>query len=441
MKAREAILAILIIAAGVFLYYAKSGKLDTVWDEGDLGWFGRGEEFVFEETEDIPGPLPAEIQVINSHGTVDIEGTTTDKIAVAFKKSIFRRNREEAQKVADLLKMVVNREEAKLILTTNRDEFRRKNFETHFKLTVPAGMTVLIRNSYGMVKAVKTGKTDISNPHGDVRALEISGPLIVENSYSNVVIGDVKGDCRLNAPHSDVQVGNIQGEVLIEHTYGEVNLDTIGAKVTVDGKHSKIEGRHLRGNVDIGSSYEPIILDDVGPTKIQGRHCDIDAKNVNGAFDLDDTYARLTLNTMRGNLKVQGPNTAISASDITADEISIFSSYENVELRGFRGAATITMSHGDLVLVPEAIVGPIDVRGTYANVALSWPSGVKVPFEGRVVSGVIHWGLADKPSLEKSNGQSLTKAFVDESGKPTIKISTSYGDIRVEDARRATKTI
>jgi DUF4097 and DUF4098 domain-containing protein YvlB len=441
MKAREVFLAILIIAAGVFLYYAKSGKLDLVWDEGDLVWFGRGEEFAFEETEDIPGPLPAEIQVINAHGTVDIEGTATDKIAVAFKKSIYRRNREEARKVADLLKMVVNREEAKLVLTTNRDEFPRKNFTTHFKLTVPAGMTVLIRNSYGMVKAVKTGKTDISNPHGDVRALEIGGPLIVENSYSNVVIGDVAGDCRLNAPHSDVRVGNVQGEVLIEHTYGEVILDTLAAKATVDGKHSRVDGRHLRGDVEIGSSYEPIILNDVGPTKIRSRHCDIEAKNVNGALDLTGTYARLTLNTIRGNLKVEGPNTEIFASDITAAEISIFSSNENVELRGFSGAATITMSHGDLVLVPDSIVGPIDVRATYANISLSWPSGVKVPFEGRVISGVIHWGLADKPFLEKSNGQSLTKAFVDEPGKPTVKISTSYGDIRIEDARRAAKTI
>jgi len=441
MRAREVILVILIIAAGVFLHYAKSGKLDGIWDEGDLFRFGRGEEFVFEETEDIPGPLPAEIQVINAHGTVDIEGTATDKIAVAFKKSIFRRNREEAQKVADLLKMVVNREEAKSVLTTNRDEFRRKNFTTHFKLTVPAGMTVLIRNSYGMVKTFKTGKTDISNPHGDVRALEIGGPLIVENSYGNVVIGDVAGDCRLNAPHSDVQVGNVRGEVLIEHTYGDVILDTIGAKVTVDGKHSKVEGRHLHGHVDIGSSYEPIILDDVGPVKIRSRHSDIDVKNVNGALDLADTYARLTLKTIRGNLKVEGPNTEITASDITADEISIFSSNENIELRGFSGAATITMSHGDLVLVPEAIVGPIDVRAAYANISLLWPSGVKAPFEGRVVSGVIHWGLADKPSLEKSNGQSLTKAFVDEPGKGTVKISTSYGDIRVEDAGRAAKTI
>ena len=63
---------------------------------------------------------------------------------------------------------------------------------------------------------------------------------------------------------------------------------------------------------------------------------------------------------------------------------------------------------------------------------LEWPEGVRAPFDGQTTSGSIVWGLAEKPSLQKSNGTSETKAFSDASGKAGVTIVTSYGDIRVK---------
>ncbi|MGA2586413.1 MAG: DUF4097 family beta strand repeat-containing protein [Candidatus Aminicenantales bacterium] len=444
MKAREIFLVLLIIGAGIFIYYAETGKLDIQWIQWggeDFFLFGKYEEFVFEESQDIAGPLPRELQVINAHGSVEIQGSPTDKITIAFKKTIFRKNAEEARQVANRLKMIVDRKKPGMILSTNRDDFKRKNFETHFKISVPSGTEVLIKNSYGLVKAAKTGKTDIANPHGEVQAADIGGKLTVNNSYEDVNILGVLADCDITSRHSKITAAGIREDLRLDQSYGEVELQDIGKKVIVKGSHSQVTAKNLRGAVEIESSYEKIALTDAGPATIRGHHCDIEARGISGPLEITNNYAPVRLDGIKGNLSVKGTNMEIQAESVLADEIFISTSYQNVELHGFTGKTTVRLSHGDLTLEPEAVTGPIEVYGSYAGVRFLWPAGGRFPFDALTKYGDIHWNLAEKPSLEEHNGQSVTKAFLDAIGKPLIKISTSHGDISVEERTRAPKTI
>jgi DUF4097 and DUF4098 domain-containing protein YvlB len=441
MKAKEIILAILIIAVGAFIYYAQSGRLDWEFHNEVGPFFTNWDEFTYEETLEVQAPLPQQLQVINAHGQVEIQGTDGDKVMVSFKKRIWRKNETEAKKVADQLKMIMNREDPKLVLSTNRDEFRQKRFETDFKISVPAGMNVLVRNSYGLVKTEKTGKTDITNPHGNVDVSEAGGDLSLENSYADVEVRGVQGGCRITGPHSSLTVSNIQGELMIDHSYGEIRLENIEKGVTIDGTHSTVSGKGLKGSAEIQSSYEKITLVDVGPAKIRAHHCDVEIDGAKGLVDITDNYGRLQISNLQGNLKVEGPNLEIFANGINAEDIWISSSNENIELLGFAGKATVLLNHGDVALEPDSITGPMEVQASYSNIRLAWPKGGRYPFEAETRSGDITWGLAEKPSTEKTNGTSMTKAFLEESGKPSIKLSTTYGDIRVAESTRALKTI
>jgi hypothetical protein len=435
MKFREILLAILIIGLGVLIYYGKTGRIDLIWD-GSGFLLGAWDPYEFEETQVLPGPLPAEVQVSNAHGSVAIQGTDTDKVTVTFKKVVYRKSKEAAQKDADLLKMTVSRDGTAVRLATNREDFKRRNFETHFTVSVPAKTAVRVRNSYGLVKTIGTGPTEIENPHGEVRALEIAGALTVKSTYAEVTIRGVEGDVRLTCPHVDLTVAEVGGECVIEHRYGDIRVEKAARKVTIDGSHSDISGIALSGEVYIENSYEPIVLRETGPATVRAHHSDIRVFKTAGKLDIRDQYSRIDIDGVQGDLAIDAPNSEISAEAVTAAEISIGSSYKAVALRGFTGHAVISTSHGDLVLEPAGITGPIDVQGTYASVRLIWPAGARIPFEGQTKNGQIFWALADRPTLETTNGQSVTKAFQDETGKPAIRITTSYGDIRVEEARR-----
>ena len=435
MKAREIFLALALIAFGALTYYAKSGRLQVDGGGGWLFW-GHTEEFTFEEsTQTIPGPIPQELQVINAHGSVEIRGAETEAITVTFKKTINRRTREDAQAVADQLKMVVNGDASRLTLSTNRDEFRRKNFETMFVIVVPEGQPVLVRNSYGPVKAEKTGATDIVNPHGEVTAGPIGGRLTVEGSYEDVDVHDIRGDVRIKAPHAKVIAVSVGGELLVEANYSEIFLENVERNVRVGALHSSVNGKNLKGEVEIKNSYEKVSLAGTGPVKLFCHHSDVEADGVEGPLEIGNAYARLVLSGIKGDLRIEGAKLAVRAERVLAREIYISTSYENIELLGFSGKATIVQKHGDIALEPDALTGPIDVQAAYAAVRLGLPAGIRAPFEGETKSGAIHWNLADKPTFEETNGKSVTRAYPGAAG-PSVRIVTSYADIRVEETAK-----
>jgi len=73
------------------------------------------------------------------------------------------------------------------------------------------------------------------------------------------------------------------------------------------------------------------------------------------------------------------------------------------------------------------------LKTTYGKVRFVWPRGVRLPFEGRSKGGEVKWGLAERPDLETTNGEALVKAFVGAGDGLSVTLSTSYGDIVVED--------
>jgi hypothetical protein len=435
MRAREIILALLIILAGAFLTGVKTGRIDISWDEFNgepFRW--RGTEFIFEETQDIPAPAPVQIEVQNSHGAVDIEVSDTGRVQVLFRKRVWRKDQAEAKAVADRLRMIINRGGEGLVLSTNREEFPSKRFETDFKILVPAGTAVLVKNSYGPVKAAGMGRTELINSHGRVSAAMIGGELIIRTSYESVDVDGVLADCRIEAPHGEVNARNIQGQLLVDSSYKNIRVERIAKKLTIVGSHSDILARDLQGEAEIGSSYESIKVAGARAVKIRGHQSDIEVLDLKGAADIVNDHGSVRAERIEGAFKVEGNNVQVWAQAVSGGDIDLSTSYQNVELFDISGKTTVVLTHGDLRLRPRDLAGPIDVQGSYAAVDLEWPTGLRTPFEAKTLSGEIHWGLAEKPSFAKTNGSSETKAFIEETGKPLIRISTTYGDIRVSDA-------
>ncbi len=437
MRAREVLLALLIIFGGVFLYYAQTGRLNFEWDGWD-GFFGsRGEEFVFESTQEIAAPVPTRLDITNSHGAVEIEAAGTGPVTVLFRKHVWRKDKAAAQSVADELKMIVNREGDRLVLSTNRDDFKRKNFETDFKIVVPAGTPVLVKNSYGPIKARGTGSAELINAHGRVSASAVGGGLVLRTSYEDVAVDGVQGDCRIDSPHGQVIVQSIQGDLLVENTYGSVRAEKAAKKLTVSASHSEITASDIQGDTEIDSSYESIRLTRAAAAKIRGRHCNIILAGIKGPVDVTDDHGSVTADDVQGAFKVEGQDLGVTGRAMSGPDIRLQTTYQDVRLFDFSGPLTVSLGHGDLTLRPRELAAPVDVRASYCAVTLEWPAGVRTPFEGQTNSGSIAWELAEKPSFQKTNGTSVTKAFSDAAGKPGVTIVTSYGDIKVTGAGQA----
>lgn len=430
MKAREIIVLILVLAAGIFITHAKTGKLHLDWEDYvALDW----DAYTFEESGVIEAPLPALLKVTNAHGSVEIVGTAEDRITFTLKKKIWRRNGERARQVAENLHPIVRHNGDAIELSTNRSEFRKKNFETSFRITCPENTGVEVVNSYGPVKVEAVGNCVISNRHGQVAAKDVRGTLELENSYESVELENIQSSCRVKSRHADVRARSIQGETVMETSSAKIELRDIEKKVTITAPHTSVDGQNLPGGVKIQNSYAPITLIRVGPVDIQTRHSSVDADEVRGDLRIDNNYARIKLQDVQGNVWVSGKNLAMGGRSIVGEEIYVFSSYEDVELADFCGKTTVLVSHGKVLLSPLPLTGPLEVRCDYSPIVLYWPQEEKYPLEARTKNGEIHWRLPGKILIQEEDSLTTARAFVENGDRPRIFLSTTYNDIRLEE--------
>jgi hypothetical protein len=374
------------------------------------------------------------LRLTNAHGDVVIEGTETDRITLTLEKKIWRHDEAEAKAVADQLHPRVTKTDAAVILSTNRDEFKRRNFETNFRLTVPAAMAVEVENSYGLLHAQQLSSAVITNSHGEVTVSNVSGEVKIDNSYENVNVEGVRARCAITSRHSDISARQIEGELQVGHQYGLVKLQNISQKVTVDGPHTEIFAEDISGPVDIRNSYEKVTLRRVGQAKVQGHHSDVEAEEVNGNAEFTSSYASISAVKIHGGLRVTGRSLSLSGKSITGGEIYISTNYEPVELTDFAGKTTILVSHGDVALTPLPLTGPLEVRCDYSPITLYWPDAGQYPFEAQTKTWEIHWRLPEQVTVEEKDGRQEVKAFLEAKDKPGILLVTSYENIQIEKA-------
>ncbi|MFQ6083977.1 MAG: hypothetical protein ACE5WD_11570 [Candidatus Aminicenantia bacterium] len=439
MKGREILILILIILAGVSLHYTKSCQ-EYFFDReinliqiGDWAWPG-GEWFNFEEEKKIQPPFPSLIRLENAYGAVEIKGKEGENIEIYLEKKIYRKSKEEAEKVAKNLNIIVDQDKEKITISTNRDEFKRKNFKTNFKIYVPENSKIEIENSYDNVNVSNIGQsTTINNRYGEVIVQQVKGKLEITNSYDPIKVSDVNNNCYLQNKYSLISAKNINGELSIKHKYGQIDLDNISKKIIIYAPYSRISGKKLSKSIEIENSYENILLEEIGTVKIKGHHSNIEISNAQGEVIIEDNYAKLNLFKIKGNLKVNGKHLSVNGDYISGEEIRISSSYQDIKLTDFSGKTVISLSHGKINLAPKEINSDLEINATYSDIYLSWPAGKTLPLEARAKYGDIYFKITDQYSYQEEDHTTVLKAFQSETDKPKIYISTTYGDIRISD--------
>jgi DUF4097 and DUF4098 domain-containing protein YvlB len=435
MKFREVLLVAVLVLAGFALFQFKTGR----WDLDDIDWgddFGIvRQEVTAEETRTIVAPPPA-IEVVNGHGWVEIRGLDQDFVQLTFKKVVWRRKEADALEVADQIKYSLTTAADKLTLGTNREEFRRKNFETAFVLTVPRSMAVRVTNGYGLVRIEGVKEATVRNRHGEVYASDIDGPCVLETSYEDVETGDIRGACQIVNSHGDVRALNVGGDLEARTSYARIRVEDIGGRADLGGNSTDVEARRVAGPVAVDASYEKVLLDDVGPARVIGHNMAVTAGTVRGDLEVRTSYEPVRIADVEGQLTVDAHNASVTAAGIGGPTISLRTSYENVSLADFAADLTIVSRNGNITLQPRDLKRAMDVRDEHGRIEFFWPAGEKARLEARAKGGSVSWGLNDGPDVNETNGVSVVKAYSSESSAPLVYLSTSYDDIRIVEAPR-----
>lgn len=427
MRAKEILLLILIVALGIGLHYLDDLKIKI--DDQDLQFPFRGESYRYEERL---VEAPAEIlEINNSLGSLQIEGSQRPDLAITLEKRVWRKSEPEARKLAEQIRLLASREGNKLILTTNRNIFRRKNFTTGFKLQVPNGTRVKIKNSHGLVRVARINQVEVENSHGRVDIIEISGPVRVSNSYENVSIIDVAGECFLETRHSSALLSRVAGPVTIDCAHQKLELFDLKNALKIQSRHTVIKAIRIAGPAEIDGSYELISLNEIGPAVVRSHHSPIEIEVARGDVNLETSYERIKLADIRGNLILRGKGSRVQGSRISSQHLQIETSYEPVSLEDISGQLDLKLKHASLTLAPLNLDSPLTVSLEYGNITFYWPESQTARLEARSRGGRISWQLPFTPDENTSNGTAMLRAFQSASDRPSIKLETSYGNINI----------
>jgi DUF4097 and DUF4098 domain-containing protein YvlB len=439
MKFREILLVVVLVLAGFVVFQVKTGKWSL--NDGDWVWlddFGfAGQQATAEEQRTIAAPLPPAIEIANSHGSVEVRGGDQDFVQVTFKKSVWRRKKEDAESVAAQVRYTLTSTADKLTLASNRAELaQHQNIETSFILTVPRSMVATITNSYGTVLVESVQQATVRNSHGELTAANVSGSCVLETSYDDIEADGIKGPCRIINSHGDVRAGSITGDLSVETSYARIRVNGAGGKADLRGPHTDVEALRISGPVTVDTSYEKVVLGDVGPAKVTGNNMDVTAETVHGDLEVETSYEPVRAEGVQGRLIVDAHNATVTAKRIDGPSISIKTSYESVWVTDFSGGATVVDHNGKVTLEPRDLKGAIDVHNEYGAIDFVWPAGGKARLEARSKGGNVSWGLADKLDVNETDGVSLVKAFSSELTAPLIVLSTTYDNIHIQEGAR-----
>ncbi len=425
MKAKEVLLLIFIVVVGVGLHYLDDLKLTI--DDWQVDFPFRGEPFLFEE---VKTEAPAEsLEIINSHGSLYIEGVETQTVEITFEKRVWRKTEQEAREVADQIKLLSTRDGQRLLLTTNRDTFRKKRFTTSFRVRVPSSTRVVVRNSYGLVRLAGVKEVDLENRHGRVDIVEVSGPVRVENSYEKVSIMDVGGECRLKTKHSSALLSRIEGPVMVDCSHENLELFDLKSSLDLNSRHTRIKAVRIAGPAGLSSSYELISLSEIGPAVIRGHHSPVEVDTARGKLEIETSYERIRLANLEGDLTIKARSSRVEVIGARATRLQIETSYEPVNLEDFSGRLELKLKHASLSLAPANLDNPITASTEYGNIKFFWPEGQTARLEATSKGGRISWQLPFSPDENTTNGLTVVRAFGRATDRPEIKLNTSYGNI------------
>ncbi|MCU0244372.1 MAG: hypothetical protein MUE80_06455 [Acidobacteria bacterium] len=438
MKFRDVVLVVILILAGFVFFQFKTGKwslddLDWNWD-GDFGIVGR--EYAEEESRTVGSPLPPVLEIENGHGWVEVRGADREDVQLTFKKVVWRRTEEEAKDVAGRIKYELTTADGKLALKTNRDEFRKKNFETGFVLTVPRSMAVRVTNGYGVVRVDGAASATVRNRHGELYATNVDGPCELETSYDDLEVQNVKGACKLVNSHADVRAVSVTGDLTVETSYARIRIEDAGGRADLKGSNVDVDARRVAGAVTVDTSYEKVVLADVGPAVVTGHNMAVAAENVRGDLEIRTSYEPVRVRGVEGRLSVEAHNAAVEAGGVRGPAITISTSYEPVVLTDFSAEVKVVNRNGGVTLQPLDLKFGLDVRSEYGAIDLVWPAGEVARLEARSKGGSVTWGLTERPDVERSNGEALVTAFTASAGAPQITLATTYDAIRIKEGAR-----
>lgn len=374
-------LLLLLVIAGVLFSGFRHGN-GTFFDhsfglnQNDLDHF-LGDKHESDQSIAQNFPAGAFLSIDNPRGDVVVSGTSDDnQIHVAMHREIYSRSDSDADRKAQQLSAQINTSGNTVILTVPALPGARADLT----ITVPPTAAINVTANHGdvQVSAIKAAVAATAN-HGDVTLSAITGTV----------------SAHINNSDSSFSAHSITGTLTIEGRGQDLTLSDLSGPVTINGDF-------------FGSSHLEHIR---GPIKFHSTRTDMQLGRLDGEADISN-------------------NADLSASEVVGP-LTLSTRSRNITLDRIAGNVSVTNSNGSVNVTNAPPLGDVIIENRNGDISLTVPEHSSFSVDAQTTDG----DLMNDFALS-TQGTDTHKNFTGTVGKggPTLRLTTSHGDISLKKA-------
>ncbi len=401
-----------------------------------------GQAYAFTDQPVISNEIKpgTKLSVNNSYGNINITGGGGSTIRATLVKRVRGWSQDDALKVADRIRLLVNQTADGLTITTNRDQFTDQ-FTTDIQIDAPSFVGVSITDSYGSVTAngIQGGLTARAS-YGQTDLTGIKGDVNLTLSYCEVTVSKIEGDLTVTGAKR-ARISNVNGGVELTSgtaNNGNVELHDISGPVHVNAPFCRIIAQGLDESAELKTEHSSVDVSQAADVVIEAPHSDVRAKDINGDLRISSSNSSLQLSSITGELEVQAERCSVNAEEVKGG-IAIETTHGVVVVKNFYESARVETSYRDVTLTTTVEpAGDIDVQNNHGQIKLVLPQSSRFHLDAASPNGQI------QPIGFGQLEQRVRNSLVSELGLegPTIKLRTSFKNIIIQAsaARQAAAT-
>lgn len=392
MKAKDVILAILIIAFGLSIKYARNIKNEI------LSIFHGEETFEFEEDILVDGR--EKIQIEGKRLNLIVEGWEGDKIVGKLIKSVNSYSKEKAEEFAREIKLEREiSENFTKFKIVSPEEFEVSFFLKFFWFKSSPDITLNLKVPF-------KSSIKVSSEHSDIEISEVKNSSEIDNTHGDIKIKDCEGNFSIRNSHGDIEITNLKGDIKILSPHSSINIDN-------------------SINAEIEAGFEDISIKRLKNLKLITKHSPVEISEVKGETYIESNHSNITIKDSSLKGTIQGEHLEIEGDNISSEELQISNSYEPLILRNFSGKAKIYSKHNDVEI--DVMKGSdLEIECQYSDVTVNlnreWNGEILLdPFQGELEASSL------TVKIEEREGRKIFRANL--GGNNFLSIKTTYGKI------------
>ncbi len=457
MKARKLLFLVFLLTLGA--------AVETAWrvrahvELGPLGWRvlgGRfyGPSFTFEDDKVESVAAGGTVAVTNEFGGVKVSRGEGKDVRVHLRKVVYVPTEAAARALADRVKLASDVDGQGLRLSTNRGDLDRDGtfadvgLETHFEVTVPAGVAVRVKNDHGRIDVADVARADVDGSFEPITVERVDGDATVQGRHGDIQVSSVGGSLTLSARHGDVEVRDTVGRASldVEHSdtvkvdrvggltltvkHGDVEAATIRGSAEIKGEHSSVKLTGVTGTARVDTSFDDVHVADVeGDAEVKTEHGAIEASKIKGAVRAEASFDGISLAEIGGHADAKVDHGGVSARGL-AKGATIVATGDDVTVERFHGSVRIESSRGGVRAVPGGpLTEPLWVKAEHGSITVQVPAASRFDLAASARPGNVEVNLTDFSATEKSASKAAGRVG---GGGAAVVLDVEHGDITVE---------